>query len=352
MSKLPLISIIVPVYNVEHFLPRCLDSIINQTYTNLEILCVNDGSPDNCGQILAEYAARDSRIKVIEQENRGASEARNTALDHSSGQYLMFVDADDYLAQDACSLAALTAEKENADLVFWSYLRDFGNCTKEKHFRWEDGTVFEGNQATLLHRNVCGPVGEELATPSYLHSFEPLWNKLYRSDYILNNHIRFVDIRKIGTSEDGIFNLYALRYIKKAIYIKRCLYTYNKTNDYSLTTKYKHHLSKQRKNLTAIIRDYLNENNLSDDFYEALENRVALNLIGLGLNVLSAQTSLTKKIHLLKEILLDAEHQAAYKQLKTSAMPIHWKFFFFCAKHRLSVVIYILLSCMRFAITH
>jgi glycosyltransferase involved in cell wall biosynthesis len=91
----PLISVIVPIYQVEEFLPRCIDSIINQTYTNLEIILVDDGSDDNCGAICDRYTANDSRIKVIHQSNQGLSEARNHGLDISAGEYIGFVDGDD-----------------------------------------------------------------------------------------------------------------------------------------------------------------------------------------------------------------------------------------------------------------
>ena len=96
----PLISVIVPCYNVEEYLPRCVESVLNQTYRNLEILLVDDGSPDRCGEICDEYAAVDSRVKVIHKENGGLSDARNVALNVMKGEYVTFVDSDDYVAAD------------------------------------------------------------------------------------------------------------------------------------------------------------------------------------------------------------------------------------------------------------
>ena len=95
-----LISVIIPVYNVEDYLPRCVDSVLAQTYTNLEIFLVDDGSPDNCGKICDDYAARDKRIKVIHKKNGGLSDARNAALDLCCGEYISFVDSDDYVSED------------------------------------------------------------------------------------------------------------------------------------------------------------------------------------------------------------------------------------------------------------
>ena len=99
-KKNPLISVIVPVYKVEQFIHRCVDSILNQTYTNLEIILVDDGSPDRCGEICDEYAEKDSRIRVIHQKNGGPSAARNAGLDICTGEYIAFVDSDDYIEPD------------------------------------------------------------------------------------------------------------------------------------------------------------------------------------------------------------------------------------------------------------
>ena len=353
MSNSPTISIIVPVYNVEKYLGKCLDSIINQTYKYLEIICVNDGSPDGSRDILTQYSDCDSRIIVIDQENQGVSEARNTALDNVTGEYIMFVDADDSLELNACELAVNAAQKNDADLVFWSYVRDFGDHLREKHFFWEDGAIFEGDDVkTQLHRKVCGLLGDELAHPDYIHSFEPLWNKLYRADYILGNNIRFVDIKKIATSEDGIFNLYALGYVKKAVYIKKCLYRYTKINNGSLTSSYKEKLFSQRQVLTDIIRDYLDKNNLSQDFYDALDNRIALNLIGLGLNIVSADFGLFKKISLIKKILYSDNYVKAYKKLKYKYLPLHWRIFFLFAKFKFSLGVYMMLKVIKYLKNH
>lgn len=93
----PLISVIIPVYNVEKYLRRCLDSVIAQTYQKLEIICVDDGSIDDSGKICDQYAVRDARIKVIHQENQGLSAARNRGIDAADGEYIAFVDSDDYI---------------------------------------------------------------------------------------------------------------------------------------------------------------------------------------------------------------------------------------------------------------
>ena len=115
------ISIIIPVYKVEQYLPECLDSVINQTYKNLEIICVDDGSPDNSGKILDEYASKDNRIKVIHKENGGVSSARNAGLDIATGDWISFVDADDYIASDFYDKLIGSSKDGEADVVQCGY---------------------------------------------------------------------------------------------------------------------------------------------------------------------------------------------------------------------------------------
>lgn len=121
MQDNPLISVIVPVYKVEPYLKQCLDSIVNQTYTNLEIILVDDGSPDKSPAICDEYASRDSRIAVIHKENGGLSEARNAGLDICKGEYISFVDSDDWIETNCIEILFDFAQKEHADLVIASH---------------------------------------------------------------------------------------------------------------------------------------------------------------------------------------------------------------------------------------
>lgn len=116
---MPTISVIIPVYNVEPFLRRCLDSLLDQTYTDWEAICVNDGSPDNSQAILEEYAKKDSRFIILVQKNKGLSEARNTGMRSARGDYLIFLDSDDFIHPQTLEIALSLATKEHADLVTW-----------------------------------------------------------------------------------------------------------------------------------------------------------------------------------------------------------------------------------------
>ncbi len=177
MSESPLISVIVPVYNVEKYLRKCLDSICGQTYRNLEILCVNDGSTDGSPAILEEYAARDSRIKVFTQANAGLAAARNTGLAHATGEWITGVDSDDYIDCDTFE-KVLNEEGLKADVMIFGYQSVWESgaaSTREKDFTFEM-QGFHTVTKELLFR-----------TP---HCF---WGKIWRYDFLKQLNGRFPD---------------------------------------------------------------------------------------------------------------------------------------------------------------
>ena len=180
--RTPLISVIIPVYNVEKYLHRCLDSVIAQTYQNLEIICVDDGSIDESGRICDQYAVRDARIKVIHQENQGLSAARNRGLDAAEGEYIAFVDSDDYILEDMYKKMLDKLLNYSVDLCVcqWQYeFSDGRQVVKKKNI---DPTIY-GCKTSL-----------EFARFLYRGNYEngvvvAAWNKLYRR--ALLDKIRF-----------------------------------------------------------------------------------------------------------------------------------------------------------------
>lgn len=184
MKEQPLVSVIIPVYNVERYLAQCLDSVINQTYPNLEIICVNDGSRDGSPDILRRYADEDAWIQVIDKANGGVSQARNDALDCARGEYIMFVDSDDWVEPDACENAVNAMREYDADIVMWSYVSETENRSSRKVI-FPETTVFEKEEVRAkLHRRFVGAMGEELSHPELVDSLCPVWGKLYRRSLI------------------------------------------------------------------------------------------------------------------------------------------------------------------------
>lgn len=156
-----LISVIIPAYNNEKYLPKCLDSIINQTYKNIEILLIDDGSTNNCGKICDEYAKKDLRIKVIHKENGGVGSARNCGLDNANGEYIVFVDSDDYVENDYISYLYSALEKD-IDLVYMPFnlMDESGAIKNEKEKHKYEQIVFIDDKYDVKglneHNSVCG----------------------------------------------------------------------------------------------------------------------------------------------------------------------------------------------------
>lgn len=347
----PLVSIIVPVYNVEQYLPQCLDSIVNQTYKNLEIICVNDGSEDSSADILNRYAEQDSRFVIINKENEGVSVARNKALEAVSGEYIMFVDSDDWIDVNTCEIAVGKAVETSADVVMWSYISESKNRS-DKKIIFDDEFIFDDTRVKqILRRRFIGISGSELAHPEQADSLCPVWGKMYKSNIILESNVKFIDLDIIGTYEDGLFNMEVFKYVHKAVYLPVNLYHYRRTNSESQTAKYRPRLFEQLLRLFDIMHNYITENNLPQEYENALSNRIALSILGLGLNILSSDLSAKKKKKLIKEIITSDRYKEAYKKLEFKYFPLHWKLFYSFAKAGNATGVYMLLKVIQRIIT-
>ena len=207
-----LISIIIPVYNVEEHLTKCLDSVINQTYSNLEIILIDDGSTDRSGAICDEYAKLDKRIKVAHNKNSGVSKARNTGIQICTGEFVAFVDSDDYVENNYISTLVEPLMKDDYDFVFCSYI-DFNVETDQKSYH-----CFTEKEL----RSLTGDFYKDY------HIFKQLlwypWIKLYKRTIIQNNNIWFPE--ELTDGEDQFFNFSYFEKIKKYKFINQALYIY------------------------------------------------------------------------------------------------------------------------------
>lgn len=342
------ISVIIPVYNAGPYLEKCIASVMGQTYADLEIVCIDSGSADQSLSIMKRCMEQDGRIRLLQVPLEGVSESRNKGIAASAGDYIMFVDADDWIEHTACEIALKKAQETNADIVMWPYIREFGDTSLPKKIFSEEEIVFEETEVkTKLHRRAIGLVGDELSCPENADSLCPAWGKLYKAGLIKDNGIQFPDIREIGTYEDGIFNLYALQYAKRVVYIQQYLYHYRKNNSDSLTTKYKPELFAQWQNLFRLMEGYINENRLPQAYHEALENRICLSVLGQGLNMLEAPVSGNEKKGMIKSMLRDPGYSKAFEHLQMQYFPMHWKLFFNAAKRRQAGLLFFLLTNIK-----
>ena len=189
----PKISVIVPVYKAEKYLHRCVDSILSQTFTDFELILVNDGSPDNCGTICDEYTTKDNRVRVFHKENGGVSSARNLGLDNAQGEYITFCDADDYVTPDWL-MAYSDSMLHNTDLAIQGY--NIIDCDKRiiKHLPSQKGNSIEAKHELIISLICQGMYGY-------------LWIKLFRRQIIEENNIRF-DIKSAFREDEQFFSKY------------------------------------------------------------------------------------------------------------------------------------------------
>lgn len=203
------ISIVVPIYNVEKYLKKCIESIINQTYKNIEILLVNDGSPDQCDKICSEYEKKDKRIRTINKKNGGLSDARNKGIEQATGDYILLIDSDDTVELSMCEDLNKILEKTNADLIAFKYSYAYDNGEYKKTVDTEKYYEYDNKEAytKLIY-------GENFAITA--------WSRIYKSSILKENnfpvgvlsedfataHKFFMDSKKIVFYDKTLYNYY------------------------------------------------------------------------------------------------------------------------------------------------
>ena len=226
------ISVIIPVYKVEAYLRQCLDSVVNQTYKNLEIIIIDDGSPDGCGAICDEYAVRDSRIKLVHQENKGLSAARNVGLDLATGKWISFVDSDDWCELDMYEKALDAAKKSDADITMFPVYRNSGD--RQYSFQ-KYPQSFTSVDKELIYKLQLSCLSGKCAPFSSNCTQGLPWDKLFKASLIQENHLRFME--ELYAEEDRVFTLHAFQYAKRVSYLDIKLYHF-RYNPYGIGTKY------------------------------------------------------------------------------------------------------------------
>lgn len=263
-----LVSIIVPAYNCEKYIGTCIESIVAQSYKNIEVIIIDDGSIDNTYKIIKEYINNDKRIKYFTQENSGPSVARNKGIEKSSGQYLMFIDSDDIVSYLYVESLVRKIESGNYDIACCGYIDESKYGVVELNDFWNGKG--ELNKQEFLSC-VCNGVGGVL------------WSKIFKRDIILDNNIRMDP--KIFMSEDLIFILEYCKYSNKFGAIDENLYYYNRFNDNSISSNidvnyldnYILLVNKIKELLTFLKVDSIKINDISILKVQVLVNKILLN---------------------------------------------------------------------------
>ena len=331
------VSVVVPIYNVEQYLDRCLTSIVNQTYEDLEIILVDDESPDRCPQMCEEWARRDARIRVIHKKNAGLGMARNTGIENAGGKYIIFVDSDDYIEENTVEECVRAAEAEQAQIVCY------------------------GNDKVLLNGKVVGE--RRPAAPKSVYSGEEVaavllpmmfgadlktgqdWQlslsgcfSLFSMEMIRNNNWRFVSEREI-ISEDfySVLQLYA--YAGKVVILDRIFYHYT-TNPKSLSQTYRKDPYEKARYFYTKIQQLAQELNLS----EVLDDGLCSTFLGITIScmkqiVTSGESVKQKRIN-LNQILRDEMLHEALITHDFSGENLKKKALYWACRHRLVSVAY------------
>ena len=247
------VSVIVPVYNVEKYLKRCLDSLINQTLSDIDIICINDGSKDSSLQILEQYAQKDSRIVIYNQENSGLSVARNTGLEHASGEYIGFVDSDDWVDLDFYEKLYNSAKNNNADIAVADFIREHPN-KKPKRLKLKVEKIYTTPEDKFMickvHREGC------------------VWNKIYRTEFIHSINLKFVPKMYY---EDRDFTIRSLYFSKKLVTTPNTYYRYF-VNPKSIVNKRRNYIQDEHYILVRQqVLQFIKEHNIKvpDGLYKA-----------------------------------------------------------------------------------
>ena len=244
------ISVIIPVYNAEKYISRCLESVISQSYKDFEVICIEDKSKDKSLDILREYAKKDNRIKVIENsENKGAALTRNVGIDAAAGDYIYFIDADDYVDEKYLENMLSTIERENCDIILnLSILSENGN------------TVSEFHHPAMPNLNRDGEYLDRISTIHNAPCF--IWARMYRKAFLNKYNLRFLNTH----ADDVVFNTITTIYGEKTYVFFGEKYHYT-VNDTGMTGQAETSNSKDLNHIKAhsMIYDFLKERNMLDD---------------------------------------------------------------------------------------
>lgn len=251
--SIPHLSIIVPVYNVEKYLDRCVQSLIQQSLTEIEIILVDDGSPDNCPKMCDEWVKKDSRIKVIHKKNEGLGYARNSGLEVATGEYVTFIDSDDYVDRDAYKQTYIEAVSSNLDVCYFRYRRvtqdgkKYEVChDKQKYYRIGRKEV----DAFMLNL-----VGRDPNKPDQVPVSVSVCMAIFKRSIIQESNVRFVSEKEIA-SEDLIFDIQFLPYVNRIGVIPEVFYNYF-INTSSISTSYSEDYCRRLLRLLSFIKPEL-----------------------------------------------------------------------------------------------
>ena len=329
-----LVSVVIPVYNVEKYLDRCIESIVNQTYRNLEIILVDDGSPDNCPEMCDNWAEKDNRIKVIHKKNAGLGMARNSGIEAATGTYILFIDSDDYIDLSTVEKCVCESEHDKNDIVVFGMCDAFADGTVAEHPIKTGACKFTGKQIIdeILPQLFTNETGADIS----------VCNKMYRLELIKNNGVRFYSEREF-LSEDAVFNLEIFKYTESVSFVPEIFYYYYK-NEKSLTHTYKEDLQELNNNFLGKCLQLCDKYNYNNHIKNSICSRYHSYSVAGMKQISSCDLSNKQKKDLLYNFFNDRlfRDSITSETYKFKSVPL--RIFFLCIKLKLYRICCILLK--------
>ena len=250
--NLVLFTLIVPIYNTsEQYLCTCMDSLLQQTYGNIEIILVDDGSADECAIRCDSYAKEDKRVRVIHQQNQGVSVARNAGIDAASGKWILFVDADDWLEYHTCERIKDYLERQSCDILLFNAIREYAEgMQKNMKYGFDHKRLYDTNDVSVKEMLYRRGMGNPNTREGRLCNVYYCWDKVYSREFLHTNKLRFpVGIPK---SEDKIFILSCFEKLQTLYYVEDVFYHY-RLNLASVCHKYGEHADQDRMKMAKYL---------------------------------------------------------------------------------------------------
>ncbi len=345
----PKVSIIVPVYNAEKYLERCIDSLKNQTLEDIEIILVDDSSTDSSLEMCNKMALEDSRIKVIHKVNEGAGYARNAALEIASGEYIGFLDSDDFVEVEMFKTLYEKAMEYGSDLVMSGVLFVDGNmfskegeCIRKTYF--DKDTHFDTDESLkMLRMGIVGATPDDVDDSKYGMS---IWKNLFKAEVIKQNNITFRSEREI-LSEDALFMIDYISFIKKATGINEAFYNYCRNED-SISKAYKKdRFEKSLVFVTEVEKRF--QKDINPEEYQVYINRFwqAMCRVLCSQEIMYAKDNNIKYTDLKKRLKAVCTHGFTVRALKSypiGTLPLKQRVFAYGIKYRLYLLLKILVG--------
>lgn len=342
-NAVPFFSIILPVYNVEKYLSRCIESILTQDFENYEILLIDDGSREPCAQLCEQWAKQNSKIRVIHKKNAGLGMARNTGLDNARGQYIFFIDSDDYILPGLLSAVWNRIYKNHSECVFYGFERRNKKGKKVFELKPTPEKNYYSNVEEIKNQLLPDLIAKNPYSRKSANLIISAWNCAFSLSFLRDNNLRFVSEREF-ISEDVYFYIELFSHLKKATIIEEVYYCYCQ-NQGSLTYSYKSDRFDRIKDFQIKIENLADKLNYDGEVQLRLKHSFLSNTIGcLKLEVAnSKQVGIRESFSRMKRISSDEYLNQVLNSYPLDKYEKTWKFLAWAISLRKYSLLYIAL---------